>query len=64
MDYRLVFTIYGIIFVGMLLITFGLKKKEKIVRNKLYICLICSALLYSFVELFGLGIAFLSPDFK
>ena len=64
MDFRLIFTIYSIVFVSMLLITFGLKKKEKIVRNKLYICLIISALTYAVVELLGLCIMYLFPDFK
>ena len=64
MDFRLIFTIYSIVFVSMLLITFGLKKKEKIVRNKLYICLIISALTYAVVELLGLCILYLFPDFK
>ena len=64
MDYRLIFTIYSIVFVSMLLITFGLKKKEKSVRSKLYICLICSALVYAVVELVGLGVLYLFPTFK
>lgn len=64
MDYRLVFTIYSILFVSMLLITFGLKKKEKLARSKLYICLICAAILYALVEIVGLLILYFSPEFE
>lgn len=64
MDYRLIFTIYSVVFVSMLLITFGLKKKEKNVSSKLYICLIFSSVLYAIVELAGLGILYISPEFK
>lgn len=51
MEYSLVFTIYGLIFTTMLLITLILKKRKKTVRTKLYTLLVSSAMAMALSEI-------------
>lgn len=51
MEYSLVFTIYGLIFTTMLLITLILKKRKKTVRTKLYTLLVSSAMAMAISEI-------------
>lgn len=51
MEYSLVFTIYGLIFTTMLLITLIMKKRKKTVRTKIYTMLVISAMLLAISEI-------------
>lgn len=51
MEYSLVFTIYGLIFTTMLLITLFFKKRKKTVRTKLYTLLVSSAMAMAISEI-------------
>ena len=51
MEYSLVFTIYGLIFTTMLLITLKMKKRKKTVRTKLYTMLVASAMIMALSEI-------------
>lgn len=51
MEYSLVFTIYGLIFTTMLLITLIMKKRKKTVRTKIYTMLVISSMLLAISEI-------------
>ena len=51
MEYSLVFTIYGLIFTTMLLITLFFKKRKNTVRTKLYTLLVSSAMAMAISEI-------------
>lgn len=51
MEYSLVFTIYGLIFTTMLLITLIMKKRKKTVRTKIYTMLVISGMLLAISEI-------------
>ena len=51
MEYSLVFTIYGLIFTAMLLITLIMKKRKKTIRTKLYTMLVASAMIMALSEI-------------
>lgn len=51
MEYSLVFTIYGLIFTTMLLITLIMKKRKKTVRTKIYTMLTISSMVIALAEI-------------
>ena len=51
MDYRLTFTIYGVLFSIMLVITFFLKRTNKTVRKKLYALNMITTMIFALSEL-------------
>ena len=54
MNYNLVFTIYGLIFLFSLLITLAMKKRRKTVRSKAYSLIIAILLIYCISEIISL----------
>lgn len=50
MNYSIIFTIYGLVFAIMLLITFLIKKNKITIRKKLYLTLIVSSTLFALAE--------------
>ena len=50
MEYGLVFTIYGIIFMVLLLVTVRIKKIKDSVKSSLYLLLICASIMLAFLE--------------
>ena len=50
MNYSIIFTIYGLVFSIMLLITFLIKKNKITIRKKLYLTLIVSSTLFALAE--------------
>ena len=54
MNYNLVFTIYGLIFTILLLLTLFFKKRKSTIRTKTYIVLIVFSIIYSVSEVISL----------
>ena len=62
MNYNLVFTIYGLVFTILLLITLFLKKRKSTIRTKIYTLIIIVLLIYSISEIVSLFSLFYFPD--
>ena len=60
MNYNLVFTIYGLVFTILLLLTLFFKRRKSTIRTKTYIVLIVFSIIYSLSEIISLyGLIFL-----
>ena len=62
MNYNLVFTIYGLVFTILLLITLFLKKRKNTIRTKIYTLIIIVLLIYSISEIVSLFSLAYFPD--
>ena len=54
MNYNIVFTIYGLVFIILLLITLVVKKRKKTIRTKTYSIIIIFSLIYSLTEIISI----------
>ena len=64
MEYSLVFTIYGLIFTTMLLITLIMKKRKKTVRTKIYTMLVISSMIIALSEIAAVMIHIKIPNIE
>ena len=64
MIYNLIFTIYGLVFLFLLMITIFSKKSILLIRQKLFRFLIIFSLIFSVVEIIGIVCLYLNSNFS